>query len=220
MRSLRGFFTWLFTPAARRLVRVSPNALTGVSVAAGVAAGVMFWMAGGRPACYAAAALLMAISGTADALDGLVARLSGRVSKLGELLDHFGDRLIEVGILAGIAGIPGAHLPLGVVVIVLTLLHSYLGTQIEATFGVRDYSGPGKAEQFVVLILFSTVLAVASAPGGWPALAAWLPDAFLLLLGAGTVAGLIHRVRQAWMLGRAEGGGASGGIDDRWKPAR
>jgi phosphatidylglycerophosphate synthase len=100
---LRRFFTWMFTPLARRLTFVNPNALTLVSILAGLAAGAAFALARGRPGGYATATALVAVSGAADALDGLVARLSFRTSKLGELLDHLGDRLIDIGILGGIA---------------------------------------------------------------------------------------------------------------------
>jgi phosphatidylglycerophosphate synthase len=204
--NLRRFFTWLFTPLATRLVRVNPNALTVLSILAGAGAGLMFALAQGRPAGYAAAAALIAVSGAADAIDGIVARLSGRVSRAGELLDHFGDRLVDVSVLGGIALMPGATRPLGVIVIVLTLLSSYLGTQIEATFGVRDYRGPGKAEQFVGLIAFALVVAASSAIDPLSRSAAVLPDIFLVLLGAGTLGAVAFRLHQAHRLGQKADG--------------
>jgi hypothetical protein len=42
----------------------------------------------------------------------------------------------------------------------LVLLHSYLGTQIEATLGKRSYKGTGKAEFFVGLIVFSLLAVI------------------------------------------------------------
>lgn len=99
---------------------------------------------------------------------------------------------------------------------ILTLLNSYLGTQIEATFGRREYTGLGKAEQFIGLIGFAAVLAVAPAfalsLGGLRLTAA---NTLFVLLGLGTLAGLVHRVRLGLSLAaadesRAEHSGASG----------
>ncbi len=200
--NLRRFFTWLFTPLARRLAGVSPNTLTGISILAGPSPARCSSWRDGRPAYFAAATAFVVISGATDALDGLVARLSGRVSKLGELFDHVGDRLIDIFILGGIAAMPDAHPMLGIGVIILALLHAYLGTQIEATFGIRDYSGAGKAELFVGFIAFGAVLTVASLPAGASPYAAWLPNIFLSVLGASAVVAFAFRLRQAYRLGR------------------
>ena len=201
MLSVRRFFVEVFTPVARRLEGVNPNALTLVSAAAGVLAGVAFSQAHHGSLFYALAALLVAVSGSADSLDGIVARLHHRTSAAGEFLDHFSDRIVEVSVLAGIAMSPGASTRLGLGVVILTLLHSYLGTQIEATFGPREYAGPGKAEQFVGLVLFGGLLAVA--PGlsiPWGARRLALADALFILLAIGTLAGLVHRLRLAYSL--------------------
>lgn len=205
MRSVRGFFNTVFTPLARVMPRVQPNTLTAVSVFAGLAAGTCFWLAHRGTSFYALAALLLAVSGATDALDGIVARMYGRTTRLGELLDHLGDRLTEVAVLGGIAVSPGTTFGLGIAVLVATLLVSYLGTQVEATFGVRDYSGLGKAEQFVALVAFA--LARAMRPDLAVPLAGWsvtLPDAFLVALGLGTLAGMWHRLRQVQALAAAD----------------
>ncbi|HOG29704.1 MAG TPA: CDP-alcohol phosphatidyltransferase family protein, partial [Vicinamibacterales bacterium] len=133
MTLLRDILDAAYTPVARAMSGVHPNTLTLVSVASGAAAGIAFAAAGGGRGWYAAAGLLVALSGSADALDGLVARLYGRVSAGGDFLDHAGDRFVEVAILAGIAASPGAHTVFGLSAVILTLLNSYLGTQIEAT---------------------------------------------------------------------------------------
>lgn len=204
MITVRGLLTAVFTPLARRLSSVDPNVLTLVSLAAGVSAGAAFALAGRGAGFYAAAGALVAVSGSADALDGLVARLHNRVSTGGEFLDHAGDRLVEVAILAGIAASPGASTALGLSVVILTLLNSYLGTQIEATFRHRAYSGFGKAEQFIGLVIFAAVLAlVPSLSFGAGSLRLSAPNLFFLLLGAGTIAALGHRVRLGLALARS-----------------
>ena len=201
MLSVRQFFVVVFTPLARAMVGVNPNALTLVSVVAGVLAGVAFSQAHYGALFYALAAVLVAVSGSADSLDGIVARLDNRTSTAGEFFDHFGDRIVEVAVLVGIAASPGASTLLGLGVVILTQLHSYLGTQIEATFGRREYSGPGRAELFVGFVLFGMLLA--ASPGlsiPWGARRVSLADAAFVVLAIVTVAGLVHRLRRAWSL--------------------
>jgi archaetidylinositol phosphate synthase len=198
---VREFFIALFTPVARRLRGINPDALTWLSLVAGVAAGGAFLGAHGSRAYYGVAAALLAISGAADSLDGIVARMYARTSTWGDFLDHFGDRVIEVSVISGLAFSPRAHPILGLYVLVVTLLHSYLGTQVEATFGWRRHDGPGKAEHFVALIAGALFLAA------FPQLSfsvagrtVSLPDAFLALLGISTLAGVVHRLIRARLL--------------------
>lgn len=209
MLSLRRALGAALTPAARRMTGVDPNLLTLVSFAAGLGAGLAFALAGRGAGYYAAAGVLIVVSGSADALDGMVARIHGRVSVAGDFLDHTGDRVVEIAILAGIAASPGASTTFGLAVVILTLLSSYVGTQIEATFRHRAYSGLGKAEQFIGLIVFAGVLAVApslSVSAGGVRLSA--ANLLFVLLGLGTLAALVHRVRLAMSL--AAGASARG----------
>jgi len=192
---VRGFFIALFTPLARRLRGVSPTVLTVLSVVAGVTAGGAFTLADRGASWYAVAALLLALSGAADSLDGIVARMYARATRAGDFLDHFGDRLVEIAVLSGIAFSPRASRTLGLYVLVVTLLHSYLGTQIEASFGGRPREGPGKEEHFVALVAFA--LALALFPDATLTVAARsvsLPNAFLAVLGLATLAGVAHRL--------------------------
>ena len=198
---MRAFFIVLFTPLARHMRGVSPNALTLVSLLAGVAAGGAFLLAHRGPACYALAALLLAVSGAADSLDGIVARMYGRTTAGGDFFDHFGDRLVEIGVLSGIAFSPHANHTLGLYVLVVTLLHSYLGTQIEASFSSRRYDGPGKAEHFVALIAFALLLACfPELSFTLAARSVSLPNVFLAVLGLTTLAGVARRLHRARLL--------------------
>jgi archaetidylinositol phosphate synthase len=183
---------------------VSPTALTLVSLLSGIGAGGAFLLADRGPSYYALAALLLAVSGAADSLDGIVARMYARATTGGDFIDHFGDRLVEVAVLSGISFSPHANPTLGLYVLVVTLLHSYLGTQIEASFGVRRHDGPGKAELFVALVAFA--LALARFPELSFTLAARsvsLPDTFLAVLGVSTLAGVARRLVLARALSAA-----------------
>jgi len=152
---------------------------------------------------FLTAAVLMAVSGLADAVDGIVAREAGRASRFGDFLDHFFDRLVEVAILGGLAVAPGATTWLGMAVLLLVLLNSYLGTQIHASFGSRDYTGLGKAQLFVGLVVMAVFLAwrpdaALAALGGTVSAV----DLFLVAAGTMTVVAMTQRLVLAWRLDR------------------
>ncbi len=204
---MRDWFIGVLTPLARRLGDVRPNAISVASLLTGCLAGTAFWLGSRVPALYAAGGVLVALSGILDGLDGVVARLHGRSSALGDFLDHVFDRVVNVGILVGLALSPHASLELGLVATIAVLLNSYLGTQIHASFGRRDYSGLGKAELFVALVLLSFLLALC------PDMVLHVLgreispiDVFFLLVGALALQAMVHRVRLAARLARGSGG--------------
>lgn len=76
---------------------VHPNAITAVSLLPAMAAGVaaawgQFWVA----------AVLLLLSGVCDLLDGALARVSGKVSRFGALLDSSLDRISDAAVPAGL----------------------------------------------------------------------------------------------------------------------
>jgi phosphatidylglycerophosphate synthase len=94
---------------ARALIRagVTPNGLTYAALALGVTAGLFFYWQ--RPWT---ALLMVLVSGLIDAVDGRVARLSGRTSAWGGVLDLTFDRVVEAAVLLGIAlPYPERHVP-------------------------------------------------------------------------------------------------------------
>jgi phosphatidylglycerophosphate synthase len=157
---MRQFFITLFTPAARYMGNVNPDVFTAISLAAGLLAGLSYVGTHISPWFFLVGGVFVIISGSADSLDGILARMYGRTSKKGDFLDHFCDRLVDVSIILGLTFSKDAHMILGFSLALLVLLHSYLGTQLEATLGQRSYEGTGKAEFFVSFILFSVSAAV------------------------------------------------------------
>jgi CDP-diacylglycerol--glycerol-3-phosphate 3-phosphatidyltransferase len=79
-------------------IGISANALTYTSLVLSVAAGVA--AAGGH---FVSAAVLMLVGGAFDALDGVVARATGTVTRWGALLDSTVDRLADASPLLGVA---------------------------------------------------------------------------------------------------------------------
>lgn len=204
---MRDFFIAVFTPVARRLGFVEPTTLTLVSLFTGLLAGAAFALAGARPGLYLVGGALAAISGAGDSLDGIVARMYGRVTRVGEFLDHFGDRVVETAIFTGIAlaSRTGSTFPLLVTLVVL--MHGYLSTQIEATFGKRYYGGAGRGELFSGLVVFSVVMTFYSdAQARLGGKEVSLTDLFFAIVGIVTVTSFVYRLHYALRCAREEAG--------------
>jgi CDP-diacylglycerol--glycerol-3-phosphate 3-phosphatidyltransferase len=88
-------------PVVRALLRLSvrPDHLTVAGLGFSLVAGLAFFEGGFR-----LGALLVAVSGLFDILDGQLARARGVPSRFGAFLDSTLDRLAESAILAGIVG--------------------------------------------------------------------------------------------------------------------
>jgi phosphatidylglycerophosphate synthase len=202
---MRDWLIALFTPLARRLSGVDPNALTVAALISGLLAALCLGLTGLAREFYLAAALLISLSGAADSLDGIVARMHGRSSTAGDFLDHFCDRVVDAALFAGLAFSEGADRILGLLVTSLILLNGNLGTQIQASFGHRPYRGGGKAELFAGTILFAIFMGLAPA-----ALAAThlnplgIANLFLMIVALLTLASLAGRLRLAITLCRSK----------------
>ncbi|MBI4234571.1 MAG: CDP-alcohol phosphatidyltransferase family protein [Chloroflexi bacterium] len=86
-------------PAARLLHRMglSPNAVTLLGLV--LSGGAAYLASTGR---FLPAGLVLLASGVFDFLDGAVARLSGRATAFGALLDSVADRVAEAGVFLGL----------------------------------------------------------------------------------------------------------------------
>lgn len=105
---LRDWFYWVFRPirdlCARN--RVSPTTFNVFGVIFGLAAMLLF--ARGQ---LAMAGYMILLSGIADALDGEVARASGRTSRAGAFIDSTLDRWVDLMLFIGLAAYYGGGLP-------------------------------------------------------------------------------------------------------------
>jgi phosphatidylglycerophosphate synthase len=93
-------FSGTLTPLFLRL-GLSANAVTGISMAFGLAAAAS--IAAGNYAAGIIGALLFQFSAIVDCCDGEVARLTFTESSFGERLDILGDNIVHAAIFAGIA---------------------------------------------------------------------------------------------------------------------
>jgi archaetidylinositol phosphate synthase len=133
---------------ARRLVRpladsrVTPNHLTTVRLAFGVAAAVAF--ARGTYPAMNLGALLLVVSNFLDHTDGELARLSGKSSRLGHRYDLASDAAVTILLFAGLGAGVTVHAPhvlgvpplsLGLVAGMAVALIFYLRMRIEEAAG-------------------------------------------------------------------------------------
>lgn len=135
------------------LVRLGfgPDALTVIGVAL---AGIAGWLAANG--AYGRAGVVYLLSGPFDAVDGAVARVSGRASRFGALLDSTLDRYGEGLLLTGL----GYHLAqqgawIGLVLTFVSLIGSYMVSYVRArseTLGIKNEVGlMTRMERFVVV---------------------------------------------------------------------
>jgi archaetidylinositol phosphate synthase len=150
--SYRGEADRILSPAAKRLSKINPNHLSVASLVFALLAGVFFAT---EPLHFLLiAAVLVALNGLFDALDGKVARLSAKESKRGDFVDHVIDRYADVFILAGIAIGSYCSVFVGLFAIVGVMLSSYMGTQAQALGLRREYRGIlGRADRLALLIV-------------------------------------------------------------------
>jgi CDP-diacylglycerol--glycerol-3-phosphate 3-phosphatidyltransferase len=166
---LRGRVRRAAEPVALALGRLglSPNALTllgfGVALlAAGAAAVGAFGLAG----------LLVLVGGAFDLLDGVLARATGRASRLGAFLDSVFDRAGEAAVYVGlVAGGIGAGLPwlavLAAAAMATAFLVSYSRARAEGLdlVGERAMATVGLAPREVRLVLLGGGLLVGAGLG-------------------------------------------------------
>lgn len=153
----RGVLDPILNPWTHVLRNVDPNTLSWVSFPFALAAGLFFYFSDPTQTperfYIVAAAFCVMLNGILDLLDGRVARLANKQTKLGDFLDHTLDRFADVVILTGLALSPWGAPRVGLVAIVVVLLSSYIGTQAQAVGHGRIYGGMlVRADRMVLLM--------------------------------------------------------------------
>jgi CDP-diacylglycerol--glycerol-3-phosphate 3-phosphatidyltransferase len=88
-----------------------------------------------------------------DAIDGVLAREGGSVTRKGDFLDHTLDRYSDVFIIGGIFFAGYVRWEIGVIAITGILISSYIGTQAQAIGLNRVYGGLlGRADRLLIII--------------------------------------------------------------------
>ncbi len=149
----------IMKPIAQRMERVNPDLLSWLAILFAVAAGYLFIAAWEYDHDLLLLAFLaIVLNAVFDALDGYIARLAGKASRLGDFLDHVLDRYADAFIFGGIAISGYCHTPVGIVAIFGVFFTSYMGTQGQAIGLTRNYGGVlGRADRLALLLLFTLV---------------------------------------------------------------
>lgn len=105
---------------------IDPNILTVFSILSMLAAGYLVYLG---YLAYAAAFVLL--SGFFDVLDGATAKKHGRASKLGAFADRTADRISDIIIIGAIAVSGYVNVFLGILVISVVVLASYMSAVME-----------------------------------------------------------------------------------------
>ena len=192
----------MLSPAAKMLSKVNPHHLSAASLVFAMFAGLFFALEAEH--FLLLAAIMVALNGLFDALDGKVARLMAKESKKGDFVDHVIDRYADVFILVGIAMSPYCPVFVGLFAIIGVMLASYMGTQAQALGLRREYRGIlGRADRLALLIIVPLVQY-----GLWLAGIGWYNDVFgyslltwmMVYFG---VAGNITALQRAHMIWRS-----------------
>ncbi|MFT3775015.1 MAG: CDP-alcohol phosphatidyltransferase family protein [Minicystis sp.] len=197
---------WGLMPVGRGLAAIglSANGVTLISLILGIAAAVS--LALGH---FGVGALFTAIATLCDALDGIVARLTGTASDAGEVFDAAVDRYQEFFFIAGLALYFRADL-LWIALALLALLGSFMvsyGTAKAEALQVESPRGAmRRVERAVYLgggVLFVPVAQALAARFGLPP---WIGHApILFALGLVGVVGNVSAARRLAAIARAVG---------------
>jgi len=142
----------ILEPFAKAFRRVHPNTLSWIAFLFAGAAGISIYFSYWAHPLLIVTSILIILNGFFDALDGKVARLSGRASKSGDFVDHVLDRYADILMIGLIAVSPWCNPYIGIFAIIGVLLTSYMGTQAQAVGAGRLYSGLlGRADRIVIL---------------------------------------------------------------------
>lgn len=184
-------------PIAKRCSRFHPSTLTFIGLLLSFLAALLLYF--GYVILLPLAFVTIFFASLFDAIDGKVARLTGKVSRWGDFLDHVVDRYSDVLLLGGVMFSPYATWQFGFFAMIGMLLTSYIGTQAQAVGLKRLYAGVlGRAERLVILMFIPLVqFAVLSySPNG----KIWLytPYDYMLILFA--VVGNITAVQRCWLV--------------------
>ena len=156
-RHARGFFTALFTPLARWLLKigVSPDAVTVIGTAGVVTGALVFYPLG---QLWWGTLFITAFI-FSDVLDGIMARMRDSGGRWGNFLDSTLDRIADGALFAGLAVwffTGGANLPIAVtamVCLVLGMVVSYARAKAESLGFTANVGIAERAERLVSVLV-------------------------------------------------------------------
>jgi archaetidylinositol phosphate synthase len=146
---------FLITPVARKCININPNTISWLGLIVALLSGIVLYLSWDEHWMLLLGAALVLLSGYFDALDGKIAKLSGKCSVKGDFLDHVFDRYADMFMIAAIALSGWCDTFIGLMAVMGVLLTSYMGTQAQAVGAKRLYDGLlGRADRVVFCFVF------------------------------------------------------------------
>ncbi|UCH56865.1 MAG: CDP-alcohol phosphatidyltransferase family protein, partial [Candidatus Bathyarchaeota archaeon] len=127
--------------------------LTILGLAASLAAAWCYLSWRANPVCLLGAAALVLVSGFLDAIDGILARKTGRVSAFGGFLDSISDRYSDAVVLGAVV-VSGLCNPVwGLAAIIGSMMVSYARARAEAAgVSMASVGLAERAERMLLLV--------------------------------------------------------------------
>ncbi len=134
---------------------VTPNMVTVLGLLVSLASAWCYYSWGSSPLLLPAAGALVLLSGLLDAVDGVIARTTGKVTRFGGFFDSVSDRYADAFQLAGVT-LGGLCNPVaGFAALIGSMMVSYTRSRAEAA-GVA-MAGVGLAERAERMIILAAV---------------------------------------------------------------
>lgn len=152
--NLKKRFEKAVAAAVKPMIRlgVTPNQVTALGLAVSLAAAWLYADWGGERLRLVFGAAAILLSGLLDAVDGVLARGTGRATRLGGFLDSVADRYSDALVLTGVTVGGLCSVPVGLLALTGSLMVSYTRSRAEAE-GV-EMAGVGlfeRAERMIFL---------------------------------------------------------------------
>ena len=199
------WFDQVFTPAGAWLVKrgLTPNQITVLGLGLGVLCCLIYvWTRATALFC-----VLITAAGLFDALDGVAARLSNRVTKFGSYLDAVCDRLFEGAVTVAVAVVTGYWF-LAMAFLIGSFAVSYAKARAAMEVNVSNAEWPDMMERTERGALFVLGLFISEITG----IFLWQRPLFFWVLAALnilTYATVIQRIVRAKSLIETRSGGGS-----------
>jgi CDP-diacylglycerol--glycerol-3-phosphate 3-phosphatidyltransferase len=132
-------------------LKITANQITLSAILLSVIIGVNFWLhPSGMALLLVAFGLLFRMA--LNALDGMMARTYNMQSKLGEVLNEFGDIVSDLFIYIPLIKLAGAKWYIVIGFIMLSTLNEFAGILAKVIGGERRYDGPmGKSDRALLI---------------------------------------------------------------------
>jgi len=124
---------------------ITPNMLTVLGGVLATVTGYLFFLAPGNRVFLVYAGVLIIVSGLVDAIDGVLARSTGKVTRFGGFFDSVVDRYSDAVIYTGIIAAGLCNQLIGLITLFASMLVSYTRARAEME-GVK-MAGVGLAER-------------------------------------------------------------------------